>query len=189
MSLGTKLKYIRNFRGMTLQELGLALGFPENQAHSRIAQYESEYKTPRMDVILKLATALDVNPDYFIAHEESTLTGFMRILFEIERLYGLDIEITEDDYIFKIDRKSLDAHGPNTSIMEMLLLQNAVKTGQLPEKLYEEWKLQFPNFTRFDVKQSVINEKFESLDTSIDFEEDTNRDPDYLTQDTKKVDL
>lgn len=43
MTVGEKIKRIRTFRGMTQKELGLAVSLTEN----RIAQYETNYRTPK----------------------------------------------------------------------------------------------------------------------------------------------
>lgn len=61
MSVGDRIKRARNFRGMTQKELGIAVGFDEKSADIRIAQYESNTRTPKEDLLRKLAEALDVN--------------------------------------------------------------------------------------------------------------------------------
>ena len=47
MSTGENIKKIRNMRGMTQKELGMAVGFGEDSACPRIAQYEIGSRTPR----------------------------------------------------------------------------------------------------------------------------------------------
>ena len=41
MAVGDRIKRVRNFRGMTMKELGMAVGFDEKSADVRIAQYEN----------------------------------------------------------------------------------------------------------------------------------------------------
>lgn len=41
MTIGQRIKKIRNFRGMTQKQLGMLLGFGDN-GDVRIAQYESD---------------------------------------------------------------------------------------------------------------------------------------------------
>ena len=45
MAVGDRIKRVRNFRGMTQKELGIAVGFDEKSADIRIAQYESNIPT------------------------------------------------------------------------------------------------------------------------------------------------
>lgn len=45
MTVGEKIKFIRNFRGMTQKELGVGIGFDEKGADNRIAQYRKQQDT------------------------------------------------------------------------------------------------------------------------------------------------
>ena len=45
--MGDKIHRIRDFRGMTQKQLGMAVGFDEKSADVRIAQYESGTRTPK----------------------------------------------------------------------------------------------------------------------------------------------
>ena len=47
MAVGDRIKRIRNFRKMTMKELGMAVGFDENSADVRIAQYENNSRKPK----------------------------------------------------------------------------------------------------------------------------------------------
>ena len=60
LSYGYRLKFLRKSRGMTQQELGLAIGFPPASADVRIAQYESGSRLPKADISRKLALALGI---------------------------------------------------------------------------------------------------------------------------------
>ena len=60
MTVGDKIKKIRTFRGMTQKELGLAIGFEEKGADNRIAQYETNYRVPKRELLDKMAEALRV---------------------------------------------------------------------------------------------------------------------------------
>ena len=56
MSIGERIRYIRNLRGMTQKELGKAIGFDDRTADIRIAQYENEARTPKDDLIKEMAS-------------------------------------------------------------------------------------------------------------------------------------
>ena len=62
MATGERIRFFRTLRGMTQKYLGLMLGFPDNSADVRLAQYESEDRTPKADLTAQLAEALDVSP-------------------------------------------------------------------------------------------------------------------------------
>ena len=58
MTIGERIKKIRVFRKMTMDELGGALGFEGKNMSVRISQYETGARIPGEDMILKLADAL-----------------------------------------------------------------------------------------------------------------------------------
>ena len=57
-TLGEAMKKVRLKRGLTQKALGLQGGFPEKGADVRIAQYESNARAPRLDVMKKIETIL-----------------------------------------------------------------------------------------------------------------------------------
>lgn len=64
-SIGERLKFVRCCRGFTQKELGMLLGYPENQADVRIAQYEKNARTPKQKTVDQLVEILDVSPVVF----------------------------------------------------------------------------------------------------------------------------
>ena len=59
MSTGENIKRIRKFRGMTQKELGIAIGIGEESASPRMAQYETDNRTPRKEMLHKMAVVLE----------------------------------------------------------------------------------------------------------------------------------
>ena len=53
MTFGERLQFIRKHRGLTQKELGLYLGFSENTADIRIAQYELNERVPVLNLLKK----------------------------------------------------------------------------------------------------------------------------------------
>ena len=60
ITFGKKLKHLRQKNHLTQKELGIAMGFPENFADVRIAQYESDVRTPKEDLLKLFASTLGV---------------------------------------------------------------------------------------------------------------------------------
>lgn len=60
MTIGEKIRRIRTFRGMTQKELGIAIGLDEKGADNRIAQYETDYRVPKKDLLDKIAHVLEI---------------------------------------------------------------------------------------------------------------------------------
>lgn len=87
MAVGDRIKRARNLRGMTQKELGIAIGFEEKSADIRIAQYESNTRTPKEDLLRKIAEVLDVN--YRSLYEPTLYAAedVMYTLFELDEHY------------------------------------------------------------------------------------------------------
>ena len=83
MTLGGRLTKIRTFRNMTQAALGMACGFNPTNASIRISQYEMNKKTPKDDVIDKLAEALEISK-YHLVDSEIEGIGFIIHLFWME---------------------------------------------------------------------------------------------------------
>ena len=65
ITFGRKLKHLRQKNHLTQKELGMAMGFPEDSADIRIAQYESDVRTPRENLVKLFAATLGVPVDVF----------------------------------------------------------------------------------------------------------------------------
>lgn len=55
MTIGEKIKLIRNFRNMKQQKLGVLIGLNEKGTANRIAQYETNYRVPKKNAFLAIA--------------------------------------------------------------------------------------------------------------------------------------
>ncbi|WP_409968054.1 helix-turn-helix transcriptional regulator [Bengtsoniella intestinalis] len=91
MGIGKRIKYFRKLRGMTQQELGCEIGFSENTADVRIAQYEGDCRKPKKKMIGELAQTLAVHPQAISPLEVETRTGLAHTLFLLEDMYGLTV--------------------------------------------------------------------------------------------------
>ena len=65
ITLGRKLKHLRQKNHLTQKELGMAVGFPDSCADVRIAQYESDIRTPKEDLMKLIASTLGVPVELF----------------------------------------------------------------------------------------------------------------------------
>ena len=77
MTLGDRIKKIRVFRHMTMDELGAALGFEGKAMSVRISQYEAGTRVPKKELLHKIASALRCNykalDDYSLGSAEDII--------------------------------------------------------------------------------------------------------------------
>ena len=123
MTVGQRIKRIRQHRGMTQKQLGILLGFPENTADVRIAQYESGTRTPKAEVIKKLTDLLSVSPTVFSHNICCSRDDFMQSIFWLEeRKGGGDIYVC---------------------LREWETMKNKYEAGEISAEEYFQWKLTY----------------------------------------------
>lgn len=89
MNTGYRIRHIRTFKGVTQKELGIAIGFNEENADIRIAQYESGSRRPKDNTISAIASVLGVAPKALTVPQIESLDDFIHILFAFEDFYGI----------------------------------------------------------------------------------------------------
>lgn len=174
MTVGEKIKTIRTFRGMTQRELGLAVGFPEKNADNRIAQYETDYRVPRKEMLDKIAFALHANclNFYSICERAGAAEDIMRTLFWLEESNMGRVQLVQttpntlpekhDDRLRAIEDTTFHYNPSddwpvcppvaiyfdcivNSFMREWLVRQQEYRAGEITREEYFEWKLNWPD--------------------------------------------
>lgn len=141
MSIGERIRFFRQLKGMSQQELGEKADFPESTARTRIAQYEAGTRTPKEDAITSLAYALGISCDALEAPNIDWEIGVMQTFFAIEDLYGLKIDKKDGDLVLSFDLNKND----KAKIMFGLLLiwfkqYDRYQKGEITKEEYDNWR-------------------------------------------------
>ena len=148
MAIGERIKRIRSLRKMTQKELGLAVGFDENTADVRIAQYEANTRRPKEALLKKIAEALDVN--YRSIYEPTLYAAedVMYTLFELDEHYAMRLhEIDDDsdpDYSSKHIAVNFTYRLLDDFLTEWKQRKKDLADGVISKGEYMEWKLNWP---------------------------------------------
>ncbi|MBQ7535437.1 MAG: helix-turn-helix transcriptional regulator [Stomatobaculum sp.] len=149
MAVGDRIKRARNFRGLTQRELGIAAGLDERSADIRIAQYESGTRTPKEDLLRRIAEVLDVN--YRSLYEPTLYAAedIMYSLFELDEYYPhtsqYEITDTSDPDSPEIHMAlSFRNHLLDGFLKEWQLRKQQLADGEITQEEYLEWKLNWP---------------------------------------------
>lgn len=86
ITIGTRIKYLRMKHGMTMKYLGQMSGFPAARADVRISQYKNDSRTPKPELIRKLADVLEIAPEYLSIPVPSTPEEIQVMAFLQEEL-------------------------------------------------------------------------------------------------------
>lgn len=149
MAVGDRIKRVRNFRKMTMKELGMVVSFDENSADVRIAQYENNSKKPKDELLRKIAVALDVNPAYLQDLTMDDAEGILHTLFALDDQYPrMHLIEAVDDTDGKLPRKRValcfDYNILNGLMTEWMLRKQQLRSGEITKEEYQEWKLNWP---------------------------------------------
>ena len=145
MAIGQRIKFFRNRKGMTQKQLGEILGFLGKTSDVRMAQYESEARVPKIDLVKEMAQVFDVSTRAINVPDIDTYLGLMHTLFALEDMYGLKIKEVDGLPCLYLDR-SVSAPGSSVDNMFHTWLQQAQKleNGEISKEAYDEWRYKYP---------------------------------------------
>lgn len=157
MTIGERIKIIREFRKMTQKQLGLAIGYDDKSARTRISQYEIGFRIPKHDTLLLIADVLNINVQTISEYKLETSLDIIEYLFwfdEMMKRKGIILFQTEtlktsfsfsasnaDNFLgIKTDFEDLEQH-----MSEWYLKKNQLEKGVISEEKYFEWLVTYPN--------------------------------------------
>ena len=146
MATGERIKHFRNLRGMTMKYLGQEVGFSESTADVRLAQYESGSRTPKADLIEKLAEALEVSPRALAVPDIDNYIGLAHTLFTLEDRYGLKVGEIDGEVCLRLDKSKGMTY---LNMLDILLAwqEQAAKleAGEITKADYDQWRYIYPH--------------------------------------------
>ena len=91
MSFCQRLRCFRSRKALTQKQVGEAAGFKGNTSEVRMAQYETEARTPKEPLIRQLSEMYGVSPRAIKVPDIDSELGLMHTLFALEDMYGFRI--------------------------------------------------------------------------------------------------
>ena len=167
MTIGERIRKIRDFRNLTQKELGVELGFPESNAGIRIAQYESNTRVPKKETSIQISKVLKCN---YISIYDGTDLGSaertMQNLFWLEELssvslfvYPLERYSDKTDNVIvtgKYNSYNFPSVSPpigiamsynivNNFMNEWAIRKEELQSSKISKDEYFEWKINWPS--------------------------------------------
>lgn len=106
MATGKRIRFFRTKIGLTQKQLGEKLGFTGRTSDVRMAQYESEARSPKQDLINQLAQIFHVDSRALTVPDIDTYVGLMHTLFALEDMYGLKIKDIDGELCLCLDKSN-----------------------------------------------------------------------------------
>ena len=166
MAIGKRIKFFRKRNRLTMKALGMFVGFKENSADVRIAQYESDKKRPRRKLLKGLADALGVVPEAITVPDIDTPIGLMHTLFALEDMYGLTIHTSYGRpclcvlFPTETGEVNLQEYLEEWCTVKMDLLH-----GRITKTEYDDWRYKYPRIERKKVDDAI---EYTSLGSILD---------------------
>lgn len=160
MAIGQRIKFFRNRKGMTQKQLGELLGFKEKTSDVRMAQYESEARVPKIDLVKQMSQIFDVNTHALTVPDIDTYDGLMHTLFALEDMYGLKVKNISGQPYLCLDR-SISAPGSSVDQMFRAWMEQADKleNGEISKEEYDEWRYKYPELDTYQRHAKVPSQK------------------------------
>ena len=145
MAIGERIKYIRNLRGMTQKNLGMAVGFTEKTADVRMAQYESGTRRPKDHLTKALARALNVSPCALNVPDIDNNIGLMYTLFALEDAHAIRIGKADGEPCIMLDTPKDKTHDELHHMFCAWREQAAkLESGTITKDEYDQWRYCYP---------------------------------------------
>ena len=145
MAFGKRIKFFRNRKGMKQKELGELLGFLGKTSDVRVAQYETEARTPKADLVKEMAQIFGVSPRAINVPNIDSYLGLMHTLFALEDMYGIKIGEIDGELCLRLDKSK------GTTYLSMFDMFHAwqeqaekLKSGEITQEEYDQWRYNYP---------------------------------------------
>lgn len=150
MAIGKRIKFFRNRKDLTQKQLGEILGFLGKTSDVRIAQYESETRVPKQDLVKKMSTVFDISPHALTVPEIDTYLGLMHTFFTLEDMYGIKIGEINGEVCLRLDKSDYATYASLEKMFRAWQQQAAkLENGDISKDEYDEWRYRYPELDTY----------------------------------------
>lgn len=165
MAIGQRIKFFRKRKGMTQKQLGELLGFKGRTSDVRMAQYESEARVPKQDLVNMMADILGVAPKALTVPDIDTHFGLLHTLFALEDIYGLKISEKAGEICLSLDHDITPLLSDVDTMLRAWQKQSAMlENGEISREEYDEWRYTYPKQETFQYKMKQRKKNNQSTD-------------------------
>lgn len=170
--IGTRIRKIRFEKGLSQIELGNILGLTAD----RVQKYENGARKPKLDMVYRIAKALDVSPYAIMEPVLGDYCGIMNILFSLEEDSIIQIEKNTDvnrlQFTITGDSKDPLYNAVKLWFEKIKSMENDLSQATSDKEKediilgYKNWKWNFPNSLPYE--SAVAEQKKEDLRRRIE---------------------
>ena len=141
---GKRIRFFRTKIGLTQKQLGEKLGFTGRTSDVRMAQYESEARSPKQDLINQLAQIFHVDSRALTVPDIDTYVGLMHTLFALEDMYGLKIKDIDGELCLCLDKSNTSFSSLFDMFSSWQQQAEKLEKGEISKDEYDEWRYRYP---------------------------------------------
>ena len=159
MAFGKRIKYFRNRKGMKQKELGELLGFLGKTSDVRVAQYETEARTPKADLVKEMAQIFGVSTRAINVPNIDSYLGLMHTLFALEDMYGIKIGEIDGELCLQLDREHKEYQHLFTPFHAWQQMAAKLESGEISQKEYDNWRYNYPELDTSEIRAKVPSQE------------------------------
>lgn len=155
MAFGKRIKFFRNRKGMKQKELGELLGFLGKTSDVRVAQYETEARTPKADLVKEMAQIFGVSPRAINVPNIDSYLGLMLTLFALEDMYGIKIGEIDGELCLRLDREHREYQHLFEPFHTWQQMAAKLESGEISQEEYDNWRYNYPELDTSEIRAKV----------------------------------
>ena len=159
MAIGQRIKYFRNRIGMTQKQLGEQLGFMGKTSDVRMAQYESEARVPKIDLVKQMSQIFDINTHALTVPDIDTHIGLMHTLFALEDMYGIKIGEIDGELCLRLDREHKEYQHLFEPFHAWQQMAAKLEAGEISQEEYDNWRYNYPELDTSEIRAKVPSQE------------------------------
>ena len=159
MAFGKRIKYFRNRKGMKQKELGELLGFLGKTSDVRVAQYETEARTPKADLVKEMAQIFDVSTRAINVPNIDSYLGLMHTLFALEDMYGIKIGEIDGELCLRLDREHKEYQHLFKPFHAWQQMAAKLESGEISQEEYDNWRYNYPELDTSKIRAKVPSQE------------------------------
>lgn len=139
LSWGSRVAYARQYRGLSQQKLGEAIGLKNEKVRNRVCRYEKGGRIPKTDRIIRIAEILNVSEGMLRNYDFRNPTDFIYQTLWLEELFPeLDVVLHKGNPL-----KYETCEYFSLFYKEWIKMRKQLRENMISKHDYIEWKLTY----------------------------------------------
>ena len=151
------------------QQLGEVLGFLGKTSDVRMAQYESEARVPKHDLVKEMVDIFDISTHALTVPDIDTYIGLMHTFFALEDMYGLKIDEMDGEVVLRLDKSDYSTYSSMDKMLRAWLTEaKKLETGESTKEEYDDWRYKYPELDTHQIWAKVPSQElFDMLEKEL----------------------